>query len=319
MIEILMKASKQVGTKGSAASNAAATGGAGTEDTGADDTGTEETKTTETSAALEEEQDTATANVGESANPDIAAAGKAAEKGKQTVAEKKRKKELLEQSMAERGASPLSARRFVTPVNVEDEMFGQTAIKSGSTFGLPARQLAVIPRKALEQLGAGYKTSRGQLFAPKVSRAKVDEGIASLNKQIGELDQSKAEFDFLVDQLSSLRKIQKRRRTPGTELVVVPEEEFTSNFSVGRNTLDDDPEVNDAKIAQYQQQGLITDITDSTITFDGSKLSSEIGKIKRLIPPLQNDQKRLKLLNTVKQRLQGYVDEGIYGSEPEEE
>lgn len=122
----------------------------------------------------------------------------------------------------------------------------------------------------------------------------------------------------MVDQLSSLRKIQKRRQTPGTELVVAPGE-TTSNFSVGRNTLDDDPEVNDAKIAQYQQQGLITDITDSTITFDGSKLSSEIGKITRLIPPLQNDQKRLKLLNTVKQRLQGYVDEGIYGSEPEEE
>ena len=152
------------------------------------------------------------------------------------------------------------------------------------------------------------------MFAPKISRQKVDEGIANIDRKIEELAQPKAEYDFLNNQLNSLKELEAYGASPDQSA-----KSLSGNFVVNRNTLDDDPKVNDAKIAQYRQQGLIADITDSTITFDTRKVRAQRKKLESLIEPLRGVQRRADLLANVKERLGGYVTEGIYGSEQEEE
>lgn len=258
---------------------------------------------------------------------DIKNAAALAVRAREEAGESEGKKQLLRQTMEERGASPLPKGRVVNPVNVTAELLPILAETMGEDvpeehdpgFMDYARLATLVPRVAASY-GQGTETSRGQLFAPKISRQKVDEGIAHIDRQIEELAQPKAEYDFLTDQLSSLRSIE--YLDAPTNLGAQAKAPYRAYRAVDRDTLggeESDPQKVLALIAQYRQQGLITDITDSTVTFDTSKVQAQRKKLESLIEPLRGVQRRADLLANVKQRLDGYVTEGIYGSEQGEE
>ena len=268
----------------------------------------------ETEAPIPLEQDTAADKAGKSANPAIQAAAEAASKAEEEAKQKSRRQELREKMLSERGASPLPKGRFANPVSVTEELLPVLAKQAGADIPEDRepiyRRLATLgPRVAASYMGT--ETDRGQIFAPKVSRQQVDEGIAKIDRKLADLEQPKADFKFLSSQLKSLNKI--KNLVPSRQLGDQPRDPAMGNKPIDRNIF------SAAEIAQYQQQGLITDITDSTVTFDGSKVQAQRKQVEGLIEPLREVQRRADLLDKVKQRLEGYVTEGMYGSEQEEE
>ena len=267
---------------------------------------------------------------------------------------KKAKEQLLraaarEKVMQERGASSLPKGKFPPPTDLSEafrlrgrvpssnptkieesaarekeleEKKGEDGKGEGLDLGMPSPGLglgSVVAPAVWRQIEESIRpaTSRGQLFAPNISREKVDEGISRVGQKLKDLAQPKAEYDFLNNQLNSLKELEAYGSSPDQ-----PTQSLSGNVVVDRNTLggeERDPQKAMALIAQYKQQGLITDITDSTVTFDMSKVRAQRKNVESLIEPLRGVQKRAELLEAVKQRLDGYVTEGIYGSEQEEE
>lgn len=307
MIEILMKASKQVGTKGSAASNAAATG---TEDTGAEDavtedavtedTGTDDTGTTIDSDAIDyssepqegprlpTQEELATADTDTAEEKAVIQRG---QKVKKDTRDDEKRQELRDAYERERGKFRLTGETIRVPSPQAEyspaAYLGETLFRKG---------IAALEGEETPPDYEEFQSNPGVLFMPQTkSRKQISEAGKKIAGKIEEFDLEnnfptlKARSELLAEQIKNLqdpeleraahvlttahgaRPIQfdltKQRKSPGIKIA-------KNKIGVERVNL-------------YRQiQNAVRDESDNYISLDPMVIDQEIKRLKNLARPI---------------------------------
>jgi len=320
MIEILMKASKQVGTKASAASNAAAsnaaaTGGAGagaasaaaTEDTGTEDTGTEDTGTEDTDTTIDSDaidyssesqegrrlptrEELATADTGTAEEKAVIQRGQKAKKD--TRGDEKRQ-ELRDVYEKERGKFRLKGKTIRVPSP-------QAEYSPGAYLGETLIRKLVTPEG--EETPPDYEefqSNPGVLFMPQgKSRKQISEAGNKIARKIEEFDLEnnfpalKARSELLAEQIKNLQdpELERAAHVLTTAHGARPiqfdltKQRKSPGIKIAKN------KIGVERVNLYRQiQNAVRDESDNYISLDPMVIDQEIKRLKNIARPIFDD------------------------------
>ena len=313
MIEILMKASKQVGTKASAASNAAATGtgaasaaatgGAVTEDTGTEDTGTEDTGTTIDSDAIDyssesqegrrlpTREELATADTGTAEEKAVIQRGQKAKKD--TRGDEKRQ-ELRDVYEKERGKFRLTGKTIRVP---SPQAEYSPAAYLGETL---IRKLVTPEGEETIPDYEEFQSNPGVLFMPQgKSRKQISEARKKIAGKIDEFDLEnnfpalKARSELLAEQIKNLQDPELERAVNvlttargGARPIQLDltKQRKSPGIKIAKN------KIGAERLNLYRQiQNAVRDESDNYISLDPMVIDQEIKRLKNIARPIFDD------------------------------